>query len=836
MHYDYKSDVPENIDELKLQDIFLKLYKEGNLLGQDYFTLNEIAEKYVFICKALNIFPSNEQAIFILDRTKSLLCEACAGSGKTTVTQIKRLLLILLEKIASRDILSIAYNEHTVSDMKLKHDRMIMRIKNSDTKRQYNELGYETTIKTFHSLAKTIVKQFRDLVGLDSFEIATESRVSRIIEERSVAILGKEKVNPVFVKTLYKLHSLKVEKMVTTEQLENTKDFKSLGITIEEFEQIEEKFKIQKGFLGLVDFTDLICYTYEIMQTDKVNEIKKWYKYIIVDEYQDLSALMVSILRLFAQNGVSIICIGDGDQSIYRFRGADSLNCLKFREMFVNGRIYSLTVNRRCQSEIVKRGNMFIDTNQLRIEKKIKALTDGGVVRDVEYEDLRKTFLEVALELKEKNIKDLSSTYVCFRTNNNVQLFTRFLYSQGIDFRAKEEFIPFQDTMTKAIIRVLNLLGDPRNRTAIEETLWIMSPMQRKDVKRLLKEQTETKDFYEYDYSGFNYNNLDTVIEALKLASEGLRHNMLMSEILDFIKPIFYKYFWNWKSETIQFNKDLEKDVLNFFSQNITYGELCDKMRDFDKTYLSNMQYQKGVEVMSIHSLKGMEWDNGYIMAIDNNFPSFEDKNNPTMEEREEETRLMYVAITRARKNLTMYWNTNYRSDFLFIKNGLEVPEYQEYEESEDDDIYTDDNCYDEGEEETIVETDGIMLANEEEVITPIDIPDISLDALGIEIEDISEIKLEEKDEELPLKEVIEQQSEPIVNKGLDIPDIDLDDMEDLGMLEEMEKISKIANNTVNDGRITITTNQLPKGLVDMSKPQRTILIDAISRLKGVND
>lgn len=150
---------------------------------------------------------------------------------------------------------------------------------------------------------------------------------------------------------------------------------------------LSELYESIKRRRRVYDFTDMLTKIYELLlkRKDILERIQKFYEYVVVDEVQDFTPLMMELLRLFVNNGTPVLCIGDEDQSIYGFRGADIYNTLHFSDKFPGGEVFLLNRNRRCGRKIIEAASKIINKNAMRYKKRIGVVREGGDIQYVPY-------------------------------------------------------------------------------------------------------------------------------------------------------------------------------------------------------------------------------------------------------------------------------------------------------------------------------------------------------------------------------------------------------------------------------------------------------------------
>lgn len=683
----FKTDIPDSLDGMTKKQILQWINENGIPYISDKYSSENLASLLLGAAKANGLELSNEQFLFVMDNSPRLLNEACAGSGKTTISQMK----LLMEKLANgykgRDILAIAYNEHAAKDMINTHKELVSSVRSKDSDKLF-DIDMNIHAKTFNAFAYMIVNQFHyktkfagNLVQ-DRIQITPDWKIEGFLKDIiKDTFKQKEIAQDVYdgqIKALIALHAYKTESLAEISDLVELKIYKDCKMDLDVVNSIIERYDRSRLSSGYFTFIDQIIEFENLIDNcpDVLEFMHKLYKVYVIDEFQDISNKMRRIIKKITTDKTKLICIGDGDQAIYSFRGTDSLNCLKFKQEFGEGsKIYTMTVNRRCREEIVDFANYMVSTNVYRLPKSLKSNKSGGNVNNVFCDEDFNQYEFVRDELK-KPFK--GSTYITARTNSEVTVIAYKLLRDNVPVFVKEELEPFKDFLSKTFNSVLELLITPNHRETIIAVAPKITPLTREQMKILADVNKRGLDFYDYELAQFSaISGINDVLETIRSARQALVKGAKMSEYMPQMFQLLKKYFWDYFRRTnTAFPQEIEDYVTEYMFRDRTYedmvrdrGELRQRLEGFRLSSSSAF-------ISTMHGLKGLEYDRGFILNLNSSFPKEDASAEKTPEElnsmREEEMRLLYVAITRSRDNVTLMWDVEDCSLFLDYVVGYE--------------------------------------------------------------------------------------------------------------------------------------------------------------------
>ena len=585
-----------------------------------------------------------------------LLVLAGAGSGKTKVLTTKIAYTILEKNISEYEILAITFTNKAAKEMK----ERIANIFNKDI--------YSMWIGTFHSICSKILRFHIDKIGYDNnFTIYDRDDQKMILKEIY-------KQNPNWENSLGEYKNAVIG-LISDAKGKNIKPHEfskhiSFGRNTDIVEKIYIKYSEMLSKNNALDFDDLIFKTIELFKTcpEILDYYSEKFKFIFVDEYQDTNDAQYEIIKLLASKHRNICVVGDIDQSIYGWRGANISNILNFENDFKNSKIILLEENYRSTQKILDCANELIKNNVNRKEKNLWTKKEGG--DEIIYKNYQNENFE-ALEIADtiSNLYgqgyDLSDIAVLYRANFQSFSIENALRKNSIPYRMVGGLKFYDRKEIKDILAYLKLIANPKDDNAFRR---IINYPKRSIGDISLK---KLEDFCNLEqislFDGlFRADFMDSISGKLKKSFENFRDfifgfittseeteiEVLVKELLDSIEFITYLSI----NEPKEFEKKQEniKLFIEELSKNykdvklLEYLETNSLLSDIDKTE----EHEGSVTLTTVHAAKGLEYKIVFIIGMNEGiFPS-ERAVKERIDGLEEERRLFYVAITRAKEKL----------------------------------------------------------------------------------------------------------------------------------------------------------------------------------------
>ena len=641
---------------------------------------------------------NDKQKEAVLATEGPCLVIAGAGSGKTKVLTHKIAYLMSEKYIKPWNILAITFTNKAANEMKERVEKLV------------GEAAKDMWIGTFHSICVRILRKYIDRLGFDhSFLIFDTSDQRTLIKECMKALKIDDKM---FTdrSILAEISNGKNEMLEPKAyQVKYAGDYRK-EIIGRVYELYQQKLKENNA----IDFDDIINYTIKILteNEDALEYYTNKFQYVLVDEYQDTNKAQFTLVTILASKHGNITVVGDNDQGIYSFRGADISNILNFERDFPGTKLIKLEQNYRCTGNILKAANSVIKHNENKYEKKLWTENDEGSLpvihkADDEYDEGRYIVEEINHLRREEYFK-YSDFVVLYRMNSQSRAIEEILRREGVPYKIVGGLKFYERKEIKDIISYLRLIYNFSDNISLKR---IINEPKRGIGKTSIDNIQEISDktglsmfdiIKHADEYGLNRvkSNADEfvkVIEELRGKIEELSISELIKETLNktgYVKALEQEN--TTEAETrienleefltvaIEFEEEEAENTLADFLEGITLSSDIDGMEDTDDS----------VTLMTLHSAKGLEFPVVFLVGLEEGiFPGNKSIGEP--KELEEERRLFYVGITRAKqflyltcaKKRTIFGSTSYNQISRFIN---EIPSdllegYDELDGSKED-------------------------------------------------------------------------------------------------------------------------------------------------------
>ncbi len=613
-----------------------------------------------------------------------VLILAGAGSGKTTVL-INRIAYMIQNGIYPWNILAITFTNKAAKELK---DRLAAAL---------GAEGDGVWASTFHSLGMRILMRDGARVGVGpGFTIYDTADQKTLIKEVLKELNFSEKIFSVSA-VMNQISSAK-DKMISPQQYaENAQTISNFHA--QQTAKIYDLYQRKLRKNNAVDFDDLIVETVHLLEQnpDVLDFYQRKFLYIMVDEYQDTSHSQYKLVSLLAQKNKNICVVGDDDQSIYRFRGADITNILEFEQQFQNAKVVKLEQNYRSTTQILDVANAVIKNNTERKPKKLWSVNKGGVqvkLVTVEHQHAEAhKVVDIVSELKQEG-RNYGDMAVLFRTNAQSRVLEEVFLSRGVPYRLLSGVKFYDRKEIKDVIAYLRAVHNPSDdisvRRIINEpkrgigttTLDKMTAISTNENISLLEVIDQIVMYDQLRAAGEKLLKFGKMMKEFQAAAQSVSVLELTGKIL---KETGYV-------EALEAEKTIEAEtrienlkefmgLVKEFEENTPDGTLAEfldgislvsDIDNYDET-------QDAVVMMTLHSSKGLEFPVVFITGMEEGiFPSFMSSTEPGGIE--EERRLCYVGITRAKEVLyllctnsrTLFGSTSHNPKSRFIE---EIPE-----------------------------------------------------------------------------------------------------------------------------------------------------------------
>lgn len=583
-----------------------------------------------------------------------VLVIAGAGSGKTK-TLVSRMAYLVAKGIPPEKILLLTFTRKAAKEMISRASALLK----TDCE---NIIG-----GTFHSICQYMLRLYGYFIGYDSkFTILDRSDSEDLINllRNSLGYADTKKRFP-RKDTLANIYSKMINQQRSLEDI-LTQEYPQFLDYYHEINRLFLEYQNYKKEHQLMDYDDLLLNWLYILKNFPYirEEVGKRFEFIMVDEYQDTNFLQGEIVKFMGELHKNVMVVGDDSQSIYGFRGANYRNIFEFPKLFPEVKIIKLEQNYRSTQPILALANSIISNSKVKYTKVLFTTRTGGEKPVLFYAqdetEGSKFIAEKILELREKGIK-LSQIAVLFRAAFHSFDLEVELTKRGIPFVKYGGLKLLESAHVKDFISLIRIFTNPRDFLSWNRVLLLLEgigPRTSEKIINWLKQKLNDslfslkiyKDHLFYHYPFVEFKNL---IDLLIEFSESLYRDLSVSYILhglwEFYQPIFERVYYE------DFQRR-EKDIETLIDLGERYQTLEEFLTDLTLEPLETVDLEKHeidehLVLSTIHSAKGLEWHTVFIISlIEGRFPSSYSLQNE--EELEEERRLFYVAVTRAREKL----------------------------------------------------------------------------------------------------------------------------------------------------------------------------------------
>lgn len=580
-----------------------------------------------------------------------MLVLAGAGSGKTKVLT-NRIAYLIENGVSEDNILAITFTNKASKEMREREVKIL------------GKLAYDIQISTFHSFGLKLLKENYGVLGYSkNFNILDSDDSLTVIKK----IIKELNLNPKF----YNAREIKSKISSAKNELIDIDSFSKMEYDnniLLIYKKYLNKLKVNNS----VDFDDLLVLPIKLFREHKdiLEYYQDKYKYVLIDEYQDTNEAQYMLSKLLCQEHRNIFVVGDNDQSIYAFRGANYKNILNFEKDYKNCEVILLEENYRSTKNILDAANSVIKHNKDRKDKNLKS--NNGIGEKVKYVKVETDKDECSYvsskinELHNSGVK-YEDIAILYRTNAQSRILEEEMLKNGIPYRIVGSFYFYNRKEIKDLLCYLRLINNPLDDVSLLRV--INTPKRGIGDKTIdaLSEKANNENISLFDAIS---EGKELKFKNLILEMQELAQNLTLTQIVDMVldKSGMKEEFGDKTLDGEIRLENLEefKSITKNYEEE--YGVL--NLEDFlaEISLVSDVEEYKDednrVSLMTIHSVKGLEFDNVFVTGMEEEiFPHYNSINEGTRDAIEEERRLCYVAITRAKKNL---WLLNAKKRMLF--------------------------------------------------------------------------------------------------------------------------------------------------------------------------
>ena len=611
-----------------------------------------------------------------------VLVIAGAGSGKTKVLTHKIAYLMSEKNISPWNILAITFTNKAANEMKQRVENLV------------GDASKDMWIGTFHSICVRILRRYIDRIGFDTSFVIFDTSDQKTMIKNCLKELNIDDKMFTDRSVMYEISNAKNEML----EPENYAARANGDYRKEKISTIYAMYQKRLKENNAIDFDDIINFTIKILMEnpDVLEYYTEKFKYVLVDEYQDTNKSQFTLVTLLASRYGNITVVGDNDQGIYSFRGADISNILNFEKDFPGTKIIKLEQNYRCTKNILKIANEVIKNNTKKYDKELWTQNEEGtrpIVFKADDEYGEASYIVEQIEhLKREEYYHYSDFAILYRMNTQSRSIEDILRREDIPYKIIGGLKFYERKEIKDIIAYLRLINNTHDNLslrriinepkrgigatsldkiaaiAVQNEISMYEVIKNADQYGLNRVFLNSREFISVMEDLIERKNELTISELIKetLKNTGYTKALELENTVEAENRI--ENLEEFLTVAIEFEEQEAENTLSNFLEGITLSSDIDNMEE----------EQDSVTLMTLHSAKGLEFPVVFLVGMEEGiFPGYKSISEP--KELEEERRLCYVGITRAKQNLyltcakrrTMFGSTSYNSISRFLK---EIP------------------------------------------------------------------------------------------------------------------------------------------------------------------
>ena len=623
--------------------------------------------------KEFHIMLNDQQLAAVQAIEEPTLLLAVPGSGKTTVLVTRIGYMVYCKGIAPEEILVVTYNVAAKSDMQRRCKKMFG-----------EDLSMRVEFRTINGICAKVIAMYSRMVGKQAFELLSdEGEKARILagiyQRIEHGFPSENDLSDLATRITYIKNRMLSKEEIARLNAECDYDLA----------KIYEAYRREMRARSLMDFDDQLVYAYTMFRSAPALLDAFWdrYSYIMVDEAQDTSKIQHAIIELLAGREHHLFMVGDEDQSIYGFRAAYPEALLSFEDRYPGARVLLMETNYRSDAGIVAAADAFIRQNSLRHEKHMRPWhQEAGTIRTIDIARRKGQYgylLKVARNLMEKDAEDQKTTAVLYRDNESALPLIDLLEKQEIPYRIKNAEISFfSHRIVNDIRNIILFAADTTNTELFLQIYYKLQFFIKKADAEAICAQAKREEISVFDAALSYYGEGDWTagkVKAMRTHMANMMREPADKALFRILNPMGYLDYVersglkNTKTEILQMLAQGERSPLALVERLDALAEILRNKED-DK--------EAKLVLSTIHSSKGLEYDTVYLLDVaDGIFPetvltSYRSADKEEIAAYEEERRLFYVGVTRAKENLILFHaktKSTYLEQFLPDLRGSEA-------------------------------------------------------------------------------------------------------------------------------------------------------------------
>lgn len=611
--------------------------------------------------KEFHIMLNDQQLAAVQAIEEPTLLLAVPGSGKTTVLVTRIGYMVYCKGIAPEEILVVTYNVAAKSDMQRRCKKMFG-----------EDLSMRVEFRTINGICAKAIAMYSRMVGKQAFELLSdEGEKARILagiyQRIEHGFPSENDLSDLATRITYIKNRMLSKEEIARLNAECDYDLA----------KIYEAYRREMRARSLMDFDDQLVYAYTMFRSAPALLDAFWdrYSYIMVDEAQDTSKIQHAIIELLAGREHHLFMVGDEDQSIYGFRAAYPEALLSFKDRYPGARVLLMETNYRSDAGIVAAADAFIRQNSLRHEKHMRPWhQEAGTIRTIDIARRKGQYgylLKVARNLMEKDAEDQKTTAVLYRDNESALPLIDLLEKQEIPYRIKNAEISFfSHRIVNDIRNIILFAADTTNTELFLQIYYKLQFFIKKADAEAICAQAKREEISVFNAALSYYGEGDWTagkVKAMRTHMANMMREPADKALFRILNPMGYLDYVersrlkNTKTEILQMLAQGERSPLALVERLDALAEILRNKED-DK--------EAKLVLSTIHSSKGLEYDTVYLLDVaDGLFPetvltSYRSADKEEIAAYEEERRLFYVGVTRAKENLILF-HAKTKSTFL---------------------------------------------------------------------------------------------------------------------------------------------------------------------------
>lgn len=585
---------------------------------------------------------NDEQKKAICHGDGPMLLLAGPGSGKTTVLTHRVKHMIEVRHVCPDNILVITFTKAAATEMKMR----------------FEKLGPDTRGVTFGTFHSVFFRMLRSAYGCSAADIAAESEKYAVIRDSIERNGFRYDSQDDFIRNVVaEIGTVKSERR-------NIGEYESLSMRRDDFAVVYREYESYLRKRGKLDFDDMLVFTYELLseRPDILEAWKRKFRYILIDEFQDINRLQYDIVMLLAGESMNVFAVGDDDQSVYGFRGAAPVIMKSFPQDFRGTVIGYLNTNYRCSYDIVECSRRIIANNTDRYDKNLRSAFSAGKsdrVHVVKVADVTEQNKEIVSRLRELNSSGVlySQMAVIYRTNTEPRALAARLSENGIPFTIKDN-IPniFTHYLAQSIFDYIRLAMGSRDRALVLRIINKPNRYIKRDA--FDSEQVNFEELRQYYRDSYrmvnNINVLENDLERIGGLTPYAAVNYIRKAVgFDSYVREYADYRGVSADEYIDVLEELQESARDFGTFERWFEYIDRYTKELRRENGRGLDFKDSVTLSTMHGVKGLEYSHVFIIdAVEGITPHKKSVSSGAVEE---ERRLFYVAVTRARYGLYVY-------------------------------------------------------------------------------------------------------------------------------------------------------------------------------------